>query len=117
MSRSLHSGQALAEYALILVLITLVVIAVLALLGPSIAQAFNNITTQVNTSSNPTPVPTPSWTFCAVENATCTFTGTKEVRYGKNSTWVIGTYTDTVGCNNGVFGDPLVGTVKECDYR
>jgi Flp pilus assembly pilin Flp len=111
MVRSLHSGQALVEYALILVLVTLVVVAVLALLGPSIAQAFNNVTSSVRSSSNPT------WTFCANENQTCTFTGTRQVRYGKNTTWVILLRTGSVSCNNATFGDPLVGTVKECDYR
>ena len=30
-----------------------------------------------------------AWTFCAAENATCTFTGTKQVRYGEpfNNRW------------------------------
>ena len=36
-------GQGLVEYALILILVALVVIAVLALLGPAIRNIFQNI--------------------------------------------------------------------------
>ena len=38
-----EEGQGLVEYALILVLIAIVVIAVLALLGPAIADIFQQI--------------------------------------------------------------------------
>jgi len=38
-----QSGQGLVEYALILVLVAVVVIAVLALLGPAIANVFSVI--------------------------------------------------------------------------
>jgi Flp pilus assembly pilin Flp len=117
MVKRLTSGQALVEYALILVLVTLAVVAVLALLGPSIAQAFNNVTNQITTSPNPSPSPTPSWTFCVNEGGTCVFAGAKQVRYGKNTTWVYGTFTNSVACTNGTFGDPLFGTLKECDIR
>lgn len=37
-------GQGLVEYALILVLVAIVVIAILALLGPEIANIFSRIT-------------------------------------------------------------------------
>lgn len=36
-------GQGLVEYALILVLVALVVIVILALLGPAIGRAFSNV--------------------------------------------------------------------------
>lgn len=36
-------GQGLVEYALILVLVAVVVIAVLILLGPSIAEVYENV--------------------------------------------------------------------------
>jgi pilus assembly protein Flp/PilA len=39
-----EKGQGLVEYALILVLIAIVVIAVLALMGPQIANIFSRIT-------------------------------------------------------------------------
>ena len=38
-----ESGQGLIEYALILVLVSVVVIVVLALLGPAIGDVFSNI--------------------------------------------------------------------------
>jgi pilus assembly protein Flp/PilA len=38
-----EKGQGLVEYALILVLVAVVVIAILALLGPAIANIFKNI--------------------------------------------------------------------------
>ncbi len=38
-----EEGQGLVEYALILVLVAIVVIVVLRLLGPVIAQVFSNI--------------------------------------------------------------------------
>jgi Flp pilus assembly protein TadG len=58
-----------------------------------------------------------AYTWCSSENGTCTFSGTKLIRYGKNSTWTYKTFTNTTGCNNVVFGDPLVGTVKECGVQ
>lgn len=38
-----RKGQALLEYAMIIVLVILVVIAVLALLGPGVVQLYNNV--------------------------------------------------------------------------
>jgi pilus assembly protein Flp/PilA len=38
-----EKGQGLVEYALILVLVSIVVIVVLAILGPSISNIFQNI--------------------------------------------------------------------------
>ena len=40
-----EQGQGLVEYALILVLVALVVIAVLLLIGPQIANVFSKVTT------------------------------------------------------------------------
>jgi pilus assembly protein Flp/PilA len=40
---SLENGQGLVEYALILVLVSLVVISILSLLGPAIGKIFSNI--------------------------------------------------------------------------
>lgn len=42
-----EEGQGLVEYALILVLVALIVIVVLALLGPSIAVIFSNIVSMI----------------------------------------------------------------------
>ena len=54
------------------------------------------------------------WTFCAPEGGVCAFTGTTEVRYGANGTYVYQTFTEGTACNNEVFGDPLYGTRKSC---
>ncbi len=42
-----QEGQALVEYTLILVLVAIVVIAILALLGPLIANIFSRITSSM----------------------------------------------------------------------
>ena len=39
-----EEGQGLVEYALILVLVTMVVIAILTLLGPQVANVFSRVT-------------------------------------------------------------------------
>lgn len=65
---------------------------------------------------NATP-PTSDWTLCAGEGQQCAFTGTKEVRYGANGQYAFRTLTGGTACANSVFGDPLVGTVKQCWYR
>ena len=57
-----------------------------------------------------------SWTFCANENQFCSFTGTKLVRYGAGTSFNFQTATNGIACNNATFGDPIVGTVKHCDY-
>lgn len=61
----------------------------------------------------PTPSPT-TWTNCASEGATCSFSGTQQVRYGANNSYVYKTATGSINCNNDVFGDPLPGMVKSC---
>ncbi|RZI39780.1 hypothetical protein EGT07_27150, partial [Herbaspirillum sp. HC18] len=57
-----------------------------------------------------------SWTRCANEYGTCTFTGTREVRYGLNDKWATKTATGSIACNNSVFGDPYPGANKVCEY-
>ena len=57
------------------------------------------------------------WTFCAPEGGVCAFTGTTEVRYGANGSFFFKTLTDGTACTNEVFGDPIVGTVKDCAIR
>ena len=55
--------------------------------------------------------------FCATEGGVCAFTGTTEVRYGANGSFVFKTLTDGTACTNEVFGDPIFGTVKDCAIR
>jgi pilus assembly protein Flp/PilA len=38
-----HQGQGLVEYALVLMLVAIVVIVVLALLGPAVGNMFSNV--------------------------------------------------------------------------
>jgi len=60
--------------------------------------------------TSPTPVPT--WKYCAKEDETCKCDGT--VRYGFGRAWVDKTSSGSIGCNNEVFGDPLIGVYKSC---
>jgi parallel beta-helix repeat protein len=57
-----------------------------------------------------------NWTFCATEGGTCSFSGTQQVRYGANGSYVYKTLTGGTPCTNAVFGDPVYGVVKQCDY-
>ncbi len=45
-----EEGQGLVEYALILVLVAIVVIAILTLLGPEIGNAFSRVTNALATT-------------------------------------------------------------------
>ncbi len=54
------------------------------------------------------------WTYCSDEGQYCSFSGTKEVRYGADGVYAYKTLTDGTGCDNGVFGDPVPGVPKSC---
>lgn len=56
----------------------------------------------------------PGWTYCASEGNACTFSGTRQVRYGTTTRNVTKTYTGSVDCGNAAFGDPAYGTAKSC---
>lgn len=79
-------------------------------------------TTTLTTTSTPTNTLTPTatpigtWTTCANENGFCSFSGTAQVQYGANGVWVTQTHTNGVSCTNAVFGDPIPGVVKTCQY-
>jgi parallel beta-helix repeat protein len=60
--------------------------------------------------------PSPLWTFCGWEDSFCAFTGTRQVRYGSNNTYFYKTLTGGTPCTNAVFGDPVPGAAKHCDY-
>jgi len=59
---------------------------------------------------------TSSWIACAGEGGTCTFSGTREVRYGAGTSFVTKTFTGSVVCSNTAFGDPAHGLLKTCSY-
>lgn len=83
------------------------------------AYAESSTTTSSPVSPAPTaPAPAPAvWTACATENGTCRFSGTAQVRYGANNAYAYQAATGSIGCNNGVFGDPAFGMSKTCEYQ
>jgi hypothetical protein len=58
-----------------------------------------------------------SWSPCAAEGAVCAFSGTRQVRYGAQGIYTTRTITNGTPCNNTVFGDPVPGVEKSCDYQ
>jgi len=60
--------------------------------------------------------PSTLWTFCGWEGDNCAFTGTRQVRYGAGDLYFIKTLTGGTPCTNAVFGDPVPGSTKHCDY-
>jgi hypothetical protein len=61
------------------------------------------------------PPPTfATWTACAAENGTCSFSGTHEVAFGMGDRYYFGSFTGGTPCNDTVFGDPASGDVKAC---
>lgn len=60
--------------------------------------------------------PSPLWINCAVEGGICNFSGTHEVRYGAGSSFATLSATSSIACTNSVFGDPLPGIFKSCQY-
>ena len=66
--------------------------------------------------ANATKTLTQNWTRCASEGGVCNFSNTRQVRYGANNSYAVSTATSTLSCSNSVFGDPMYGVVKTCDY-
>jgi hypothetical protein len=58
-----------------------------------------------------------SWTLCAYENDACYFSGTLQVAYGANGKFFYKNLSNELTCDNGLFGDPNPGTVKDCYYN
>lgn len=90
----------------------LMTLAPMLLLAPS-AQA------ELGAVADPAQAGGPSgFAYCVVEGAYCSFTGTRDVAYG-----AAGSFRDKVAvtggvlCDNGVFGDSFVGTLKGCYTR
>jgi hypothetical protein len=83
------------------------------------ASNTNQVPSAIGTSPPtiaPVPAPAPSsWEFCANENGVCSFSGTKQVRYGVGSSFTVKTFSSSVNCSNAVFGDPLSGADKICE--
>lgn len=64
----------------------------------------------------PPPPPVGGWTKCALESEQCIFKGQKEVRYGLGI-YFSRVFTNGVLCSNAIFGDPVPGAPKVCEYR
>ena len=75
----------------------------------------NEVGGEIPSSADSAAAQTLAWTNCATENSTCSFSGTKIVRYGTGSSYTVRIATGGVSCNNTVFGDPSVGNIKACD--
>jgi hypothetical protein len=67
-------------------------------------------------SSDTVATPTVTWTTCAAEGGTCSFSGTRQVRYGSGTTFATKTFAGSASCTNAVFGDPTPNVMKSCSY-
>jgi hypothetical protein len=55
---------------------------------------------------------------CAKDFGTCNFSGTREIVYGVNGSYLTGVFTGSVACNPTSFGgDPMPNVVKTCTVR
>jgi hypothetical protein len=64
----------------------------------------------------PTPMRTDAFTFCAFKGGTCTVPGTKSVRYGTSTSFVVKTVTNSIPCTDAAFGVLLNKLPKDCRY-
>lgn len=68
------------------------------------AEGIDDGELQDENGGNQFAVLTAQWTHCANQNQRCVFTGTKEVRFGKDGRTTTRTFTDGVSCTNRAFG-------------
>ncbi|MGS2717888.1 putative Ig domain-containing protein [Eionea flava] len=63
-------------------------------------------------------VPSSDWVFCANEGQSCVVPETATVRYGAADSYnTLTSIEGSLNCNNSVFGDPIFGVYKQCQYR
>src|SRR5690349_17991052 len=55
-----------------------------------------------------------NWTHRADERGRCSFSGTRDVRYGSETHNTVKSLTNGTPCDNGIFGDPAPGELKQC---
>lgn len=58
--------------------------------------------------------PTTVWSRCAIEGGQCNLIDPQVVRYGVEDAWLYGSFGGPTRCTNATFGDPKMGTRKEC---
>ena len=63
---------------------------------------------------HPQPYDYEAYTYCSEEYQNCSFSGTRNVRYGENGAYFYRTLTNGAACSNATFGDPIPGVVKKC---
>jgi type IV pilus assembly protein PilY1 len=73
----------------------------------------NSLPTTTQTIDGPLPS-TFNSTRCAVQDATCTFTGARYVAYGVNNRYFVKAFQGSAACNNATFGNPVSGVTKAC---
>jgi hypothetical protein len=56
------------------------------------------------------------WVYCAAEGGTCAVPSTRLVRYGANGAYFYRTISGSIACDNSMWGDPVAGVAKKCDY-
>ncbi len=63
------------------------------------------------------PAANAEWVRCAMEHGYCATPFPTTVRYGARGVFArLPAGRGGIPCNNEVFGDPLVGIVKHCDF-
>ncbi|MFK3739659.1 galactose oxidase-like domain-containing protein [Massilia sp. TN1-12] len=80
------------------------------------AYGFDKVCSYADSTTTPAPT-SGEWTRCAAEDQTCTFEGTRQVRYGANGSYAYQSATNSIQCSNAVFGDPAYGVAKFCDVQ
>jgi hypothetical protein len=56
------------------------------------------------------------WVLCASEGDTCRVPASTQVRYGAGGRYASRSAGAPLACTNAVFGDPVPGTAKQCEY-
>jgi len=117
-------GQGLVEYAVILALVAIVVVASVRALGPRIGNTFSSINNSLGAgmlSSDSSDSSDPgSFTYIANEGETFFVpAGIHEIQYGANGIYYTQFVTGPISmqCNTGTFGDPNSGGVNSCSMR
>jgi len=112
-------GQGLVEYAIILALVAIVVIAVMRLMGPKVGNVFSSINNSLTIAGGDSA---PSGSFVHIANEGESFlvpAGLHEVQYGANGVYFTQFVNGpaTMQCSAGTFGDPHSGGVNSCSIR
>jgi hypothetical protein len=87
--------------------------------APNVAKScsYSSNTTTAPVVAAPSNSGTVTWTLCAGEGSTCSFSGTREVRYGTPTKYFTKVFTGSVSCSTASFGgDPIYGELKSCSF-